>query len=241
MELTEQTLKTPTGTAMPTGTAAPTLDDLWAYLLKSSEEFDRQLKKSREEDEQRKQEHERWKKESREEFDRKMEESKAEADKRIRKTEQIVRRNSRQMGDLHNTFGELAEHLVAPGIARRFNELGFHFDAIAPGGLRILDEQGKIKTEVDLILENGDYIIATEVKVKPKIQDIEHHYKRIEILKEHRQKKNEKPKKILGAIAGAVFGLTEKDAALSAGLYVLEQSGDTMKMELPGDFTAREW
>jgi hypothetical protein len=35
-----------------------------------------------------------------------------------------------QMGGLHRSFGELAEHLVAPGIVSRFNELGYHFDSM---------------------------------------------------------------------------------------------------------------
>jgi predicted GTPase len=38
---------------------------------------------------------------------------------------------------------------------------------------------------------------------------------------------------ILGAIAGAVFEDNVKDAARDAGFYVIEQSGDTMKIEIP--------
>jgi len=157
----------------------------------------------------------------------------------IKKTEKIVRRNSKQMGDLHRRFGELAEHLVAPGINRRFNELGYHFGSVSPGGYRIEDEQGKVKTEIDILLENGDTVMAVEVKTRPVVQDVEHHIKRLEILRDHRRSINEKRKKILGAIAGAVFGTEEKMAAIAAGLYVLEQSGDTMKIDSPGFL--REW
>jgi len=144
------------------------------------------------------------------------------------------------MGDLHHTFGEIAEHLVAPGIAKRFNELGYRFDAVSPGGHRILDENGKIKTEIDIILENSSCIMAVEVKTKPKVQDIEHHVKRLEILREHRNKHGDN-RIIKGALAGAVFGNLEKQTAYEAGLFVLEQSGDTMKLEIPLDFVPREW
>ena len=158
------------------------------------------------------------------------------------KTEKMIKELGKRMGDLHNRFGEIAEHLVAPGIVKRFNERGFHFDSIAPGGLKILNEdRSKVKAQIDLILENGENIIAIEVKTRVLEKDIEHHIRRLEILKENREKKQEKPKKIWGAVAGAIFGPLEKKAALEAGLYVLEQSGDTMKMELSDDFVPRQW
>ncbi|MCL2472463.1 MAG: hypothetical protein FWF26_02190 [Treponema sp.] len=157
-----------------------------------------------------------------------------------KKTERIVRRNSKQMGDLHNRFGQLAEHLVAPNINKRFNEYGYHFGAVSPGGHRIEDEKGKIRAEIDILLENGETIMAVEVKTKPTVNDVEHHIKRLEILRDHRRGINDK-RKIEGAIAGAIFGMEEKKATLDAGLYVIEQSGDTMKIEVPEGFIPRQW
>lgn len=157
-------------------------------------------------------------------------------------TDRQIKALNQQMGGLHNSFGEMAEHLVAPGIVKRFNELGFHFDEIAPGGIRILaDDLKKVKAEIDLLLENDKNIIAIEVKSRVNEKDIEHHIRRLEILRENWEKKQKKPKKILGAIAGAIFGSKEKKAAIEAGFYVLEQSGDTMKMEIPDDFVPRVW
>jgi hypothetical protein len=40
---------------------------------------------------------------------------------------------------------------------------------------------------------------------------------------------------------GLTFEKEVKQAALEAGLYVLEQSGDTMKMDIPGGFIPKEW
>ena len=181
--------------------------------------------------------------ESQKETDRQMKETDRrmkETDQRLKQTERLVKETSKRMGDLNNRFGEIAEHLVAPGIAKRFNELGFHFDSILPGGIKILDEKKKIKAEIDLLLENGETIIAIEVKARAVRNDIEHHIRRLEILKEYRSKRND-TRKIHGAIAGAVFGSAEKKAALDAGFFVLEQSGDTMKLELPEGFVPREW
>jgi len=170
------------------------------------------------------------------ETDRKM----WETDQRFKKTEAFLKDIGRQIGGLNNSFGELAEHLVAPGIAEKFNELGHHFDGIAEGGYRIFGEKGKVIAEIDLLLENGDCLMAVEVKAKPKMKDIEHHIKRLEILREHRDKKHDS-RKIYGAIAGAVFGTEEKEASIAAGFYVIEQSGDTMKIDIPDGFVPSEW
>jgi predicted AAA+ superfamily ATPase len=165
-----------------------------------------------------------------------------ELGKYIEETSRMVKDLSVQMGGLHRSFGELAEHLVAPGIVRRFNEIGYHFDSIAPQGIRIYDEsRKKILTEIDLLLENGECLIAVEVKSKPTEKDIAHHTGRLEILRDWRNKRQEKPKRILGAIAGAVFSENLKAAVAEAGLYVIEQTGDTMQINVPEGFRPREW
>ena len=164
-----------------------------------------------------------------------------ETAEQMKKTERQMKKTDKRMGDLHNRFGELAEHLVAPGIAKRFNEIGYHFRSMAAKGCKIMGADGKTKAEVDILLENGDTIMAVEVKTKPVVKDIEHHERRLEILRDYRRTMNEKPKKIQGAIAGAIFGTEEKKAVLEAGFFVLEQSGDTMKLEIPEGFVPREW
>ena len=163
-----------------------------------------------------------------------------ETREQINELREESKKTDRKIGELGNRFGELAEHLVAPGIAERFNELGYRFDAAAPGGYKIFDSKGNEKTEVDILLENGDCIMAVEVKTRPKIQDIDHHIKRLEILREHRNKHHD-TRKIFGAVAGAVFGSAEKQAAVKAGFYVIVQSGDTVKIEIPDGFSPNEW
>jgi hypothetical protein len=167
-------------------------------------------------------------------------EAELQAKERMKETDRFLKRIGKQMGDLHRRFGQLAEHLVAPNINKRFNELGYHFGSYSPGGQRIENEQGKILTEIDLLLENGKTIMAVEVKVKPALKDVEHHIKRLEILSEHRRKIND-TRKVQGAIAGAIFGIEEKKAVIDAGFFVIEQTGDTMKIEVPDGFVPREW
>ncbi|MCL2763474.1 MAG: hypothetical protein FWD36_09795 [Treponema sp.] len=163
-----------------------------------------------------------------------------ETDRQMKENRNQMKETDRKIGELSNRFGELAEHLVAPGIADRFNELGHHFYGVAPGGYEIRDDQKKVIAQIDILLENGDCIMAVEVKAKPRKQDIDHHIKRLEILRKYRNKKYDN-RTIYGAIAGAIFGGEEKEAAIAAGFYVLEQTGDTMKMDIPDNFVPREW
>jgi hypothetical protein len=69
-------------------------------------------------------------------------------------------------------------------------------------------------------------------------QDIPHHIRRLEIL---RQARGQDKRKIEGAIAGAVFPGAVKKAVAAEGLYVIEQSGDTMMLDVPEGFTPRVW
>jgi hypothetical protein len=213
-----------------------TFDDVWAAMMETARQFketDRKFQES-------KAEYDRKFQESKAEYDRQFQESKVEHDRRFKEIERSIDRVGKQIGDVHHKFGKMAEHMVAPSISRRFNELGFHFDAIATAGLQILDEQGRILTEIDLLLENGDYTIAVEVKVEPKEANILHHLKRLEILRARMDRRGDK-RRIRGAIAGAIYDKAVKEAVLAAGMYVVAQSGDTMKIEVPEDFKPRDW
>jgi RecB family endonuclease NucS len=101
-------------------------------------------------------------------------------------------------------------------------------------------ENKKVIAEIDILLENSDTIMVVEVKVKPAVKDAEEVIQRIETLRNWRNKRNDN-RKIQGAIAGAIFGAAQKKATARAGLYVIQQSGDTMKIDLPEGFSPREW
>ena len=54
-----------------------------------------------------------------------------ETREQMKETDRRFKETSRQIGQLGNRFGELAEHLVAPIIKEKFNELGFMFEQIS--------------------------------------------------------------------------------------------------------------
>jgi hypothetical protein len=222
----------------------PTIEEFWAAFTKSQEkaakdreEWNRRIAEAEEEAAKDRGEWNRRIAEAEEEVKR----NKAEWLAAQREAERTVDRVGKQMGDLNNRFGELAEHLVAPGIVRHFNEQGYRFGEAIAGRLTILDGTGRnILTEIDLLLENGEYSIAVEVKSRPTLKDVVHHERRLKILREYKDRKKD-PRKIRGGIAGAVFPAEVKEAVIEAGMYVIEQSGDTMKISVPEGFKPREW
>jgi hypothetical protein len=206
-------------------------------IQKMQEEGDRREK----EGDRREKEAERREKEA-ERSRKEAERSRKEAERSRKENDRIMKELSLQMGGLHRSFGELAEHLVAPGIVSRFNEIGYHFDNSARQRIEIFDEGGKkILTEIDLLLENGECLMAVEIKSSPAEKDIAHHIWRLELLRDRWEKLRREPKRIRGGIVGAVFPQTLKEAVIEAGLYVIEQSGDTMRISVPEGFKPREW
>jgi hypothetical protein len=168
------------------------------------------------------------------ETDRKMQET----DRRMQETDRQMKETSRKMGELGNRFGELAEHLVAPSIMEKFNALGYDFDHIS-ADCRIKLPNGE-SVEVDILLENDANSIAVEVKAKALERNVDEHIKRLAFLRRDKDHHGDS-RKLLGAIAGAIMVDSVRNYALKAGLYVIEQTGDTVKIDNPPGFVPREW
>ena len=149
----------------------------------------------------------------------------------MKETDRIVKENAKKIGNLGDRFGEMVEHMVMPGLVKKFRELGFVFTEANPRTI-IDDEENNILTEIDITLQNGDKVMIVEVKSKPTTKDIKEHIKRMEIVKARANLRNDK-RIYLGAIAGMVFNKIEKTFALKNGFYVVEPSGEEFVITVP--------
>jgi hypothetical protein len=169
------------------------------------------------------------------------------ANEQIKATDELIKENARQMketdkrvGALTNRFGEMVEYMIVPNLAAKFHELGFEFEK-THRGTEIRDREHDIFTEIDVFLENGDKVMIVETKTKPNVEDINDHIGRMEKLRKYADFHDDK-RKYLGAMAGVVFGDSEKTYALKKGFYVIEPSGDTFTIIEPkGDYYPHEW
>jgi hypothetical protein len=144
----------------------------------------------------------------------------------------------KHVGDVDHRFGDIIEHLVVPDIVNKFNGLGYKFTDSAKER-KFEKEDGSPLAQVDIFLENGDYMMAVEVKAKPNEADVGVHVQRLGNIRAIFDKRGEK-RKLLGAIAGAVVNDNVCKLALKNGLYVLKQSGEMMKLLAPQG-KPREW
>jgi hypothetical protein len=170
------------------------------------------------------------------ETDRRMKETA----KQMKETDKQMKETDKRIGDLSKRFGETVEYMVAPNLVKKFKELGFVFEK-AHQNTKITDREDRVIAEIDAFMENGDKVMAVESKVKPSVDDINYHIRRMEKLREYADRHND-TRKYLGAIAGVVFRKGVKKYALSKGFYVLEPSGDTFTITEPtGKYHPHEW
>jgi chromosome segregation ATPase len=172
------------------------------------------------------------------ETDRLFRESKAETDRQMKETDRLMKELQKSMGYLNNRFGELAEHLVLPNIVQKFNAFNYHFNDIAKERKFVNPDTGRVEAEFDLLLENDAYSIGVEVKAKPAEKDVTDHISRLEFLRRYKDQRGDS-REIRGALAGAIMPEAVRKEALRAGLYVIEQSGDTVRIEEPNQL--RSW
>jgi cell fate (sporulation/competence/biofilm development) regulator YmcA (YheA/YmcA/DUF963 family) len=168
---------------------------------------------------------------------------KENAKKNAKETEEIkklMKETDRRIGDISKRFGESVEYMVAPNLVKQFKKSGFVFEKTYQN-IKLRNQEGRILAEIDAFLENGDKAMAVESKVKPSVDDVNDHVKRMEIIREYADRHHD-ARKYLGAIAGVVVSENVKNYALSKGFYVLEPSGDTFTIIEPkGEYHPHEW
>jgi hypothetical protein len=221
-----------------TAAAAPDFNQVWTMF----QETDRRMKETdrcMQETDRRMQETDRLFKELREdmkETDRLFQELRED----MKVTDRRMKETDKKIGELGHRFGELAEHMVAPSIKEKFNALDFTFDKCSQH-IDIADAQDEYSgAEIDILLENGDVAIAIEVKARALVKDIDRHLKRMEVPRRWADRHNDK-RTFLGAVAGAIMPEEVRKYTLKAGFYVIEQTGDTVCINIPEGFSPREW
>jgi hypothetical protein len=161
-----------------------------------------------------------------------------ETDRQIKETDRIIKDTALQMketdkrvGEISNRFGDMVESMVVPNLVARFSELGYDFEDTSPNK-EIRDRVHNIHAEVDAYLENEACVMIVETKVKPSLQDVDDHIKRMEKLRAIADYRKDN-RKYYGAIAGVVLGEKVKAYILSKGFFAIEPSGETFTITAP--------
>ena len=211
--------------AMPDYPKDVTFEKVWAMFQENAEQQKETVRRMQETDR----------------LIRELREESKETDRRLKKAEELVSETGRQMGGLNNSFGELAQHLVAPNIIKKFNEHGFYFTKCSLN-VKIKDPEDKKKdlAEIDIMLEDGDIVVIVEVKARAKKEDLEDHAMRMEKLRLYADAQGDK-RRYQGAVAVAIANDHIRRLILGQGFYLIEQTGDTVLINIPEGFRPRNW
>jgi chromosome segregation ATPase len=158
-----------------------------------------------------------------------------ETDKKIQETDKQIEALGKQMGGLHRSLGDLIETLMASRLWEKFPQYNFNriFQRI-----KLLNEKKTPVTEIDILLSDDEWAMAVEVKREPDKEDVEHHLKRMELMREYSLREIS-GKKLLGAIAGGVVPPDVREYAQKRGFFVLELNGEQVSLlESPEGFVA---
>jgi RecB family endonuclease NucS len=201
-----------------------TYESVLALIQKNSEEA---AERSRQIDEQ-------WR-----EYVRERKERDEERDARY---ERQRKETDRKLGKLGGRIGDIVEHMIQENIVEKFQTLGYNVTRLSRN-TKFMTPERVVLGEIDLLLVDGNTDILIEVRTTLEITDVKEH---IEKMKKYRKyiddKGDEKPKRYVGAVAGAVVRENAMEFAHKKGMYVIVQSGEAVEIApLPKNFRVKEW
>lgn len=197
----------------------------------SREEMDRSLMRTREELaeglRQSRKEMDRALLRSKEKFDSALLQSKGETDKALR-----------ELSGLFSTqWGKLVEALVEPSCLDAFVTRGINIRRSFQRAEGV-DSDGR-EMEVDVLLVNGNEVVAIEVKTTLKTADVEEHEQRLHRLKDAFPEYREK--KVYGGVAALSFDSDSDRYAYKRGLFVMKPEKGLVRIVNDQSFIPKEF
>jgi hypothetical protein len=162
-----------------------------------------------------------------------------ETDRQIQATARVVKETNEQIGRLGNRIGDLVEALVAKGIVRVFQELGYAFTRFGPSVKFMIDEKLGVSGEIDLFLENGEVACLMEAKTKLTEEHVEAHAEKMARYRLYADARKDY-RKFIAAVGGVVLEENVRNYALKRGFYVVQLSGDNVVV-IPPLGKPKEW
>ncbi|MGF1523067.1 MAG: hypothetical protein ACFBSF_12195 [Leptolyngbyaceae cyanobacterium] len=176
---------------------------------------------------------------SQEEADRRFAEADrraAEADKRLARAEAIAAQANGAVNGLSSRWSRFVENIVAPAALRLFQEQGM---AVQEVYQRVRSARGNRNLEIDILVVDDDVAVAIEVKSRLTQDDVR------QVLRSLEQFKMAFPHYANYRLYGAVAAIEiDKDVdiyAYNQGLFVIQQSGDSVAISNTPDFAPRTW
>jgi DNA mismatch repair ATPase MutL len=202
----------------------------------NKEEKERQTKRAEEEKE-------RQAKQAEEEKVRRAKKAEEEKERQAKVAEELAqfrKEFNRGFAKIQDRIGEIIEEMVRGDIVGKFQKLDYEFTQCAR---RVEFENKKLRVagEIDLFLEDGDLAMLIEVKTTLETADVKRHVERLEKYRRYANARRDK-RRFVAAVAGALVPDEVRRFAQENGMYVIVQSGESVKIiKPPKGFKPHEW
>ena len=159
-----------------------------------------------------------------------------ETDRKFQETRSMIEKTRGEVGSLTDGWGRFVESMVEPAVVRLFVERGITLDGTSPRAKR---SRNGHTMEIDVLGVDLEYVVPVEVKTTLRTGNVDKYVKKLEKFKtffpEYRDHK------VIGAVAGMMVPASVARYAEGKGLYVLAQSGETVRLLNDEDFEAHVW
>ena len=193
------------------------IQEVWALFRETSERFketDRRFK----------------------ETDKRIERLSQETDKKIGRMSLKVEEVSKTVAALTGKWGRFVEGLIAPGTISMFKERGIGVEKVYQ---RVKAHKDGREIEIDILAINKEYAILIEAKSSLGISDVDEHIERLKAFKVFFPEYSDR--KVVGAVAGITIEEEADKYAYRHGLFVIGQSGETVRILNDKKFRPKVW
>ena len=170
------------------------------------------------------------------ETDKRIERLSQETDKKIDRMSLKVEEVSGSVAALTGKWGKFVEGLIAPGVVSMFKERRIDVDRIFQ---RVKAYKDGKSVEIDILAINKEYALLIEAKSSLSVEDVKEHLERLNAFKKFFPEYSDR--KVVGAVAGIVIEEGADRFAYHQGLYVIGQTGETVRILNDKQFKPKVW
>ena len=144
--------------------------------------------------------------------------------------------SKRMVDKLTGKWGAFVEGLVLPAVERLFSDRGIELTQTLS---RARAKRNGNAMEIDILGVNKEYAVLVEAKSTLSVDDVDEHLERLRKFKQffHQYKGY----KVIGAVAGIVISESVEKYAMKKGLFVIAQSGESVKILNDEQFKPTVW
>jgi hypothetical protein len=160
----------------------------------------------------------------------------AEADRRLERLERIAANTSREVAGLTSRWGQFVENLVEPAVVRLFQARGIE---VQETYRRMKSQRPGAQMEIDIFAVDGDVAVAIEVKARLSQRDVSDFLAKLGRFPQSFPHYGDYT--LYGAVAGIEIDAGVDRYAYQQGLFVIQQTGETVAIANDANFRPTAW